>query len=396
MAAQVALGHLHFYGARGFEQNPERAARYFKAAALQGDTSAMSSLGQMHVQGIGVPQSNDTAFKYLSQAAERHNPGAQNGLGYLYLHGQGTKQDYKLALKWFKKAADQGNAEAQFNLGAMYYAGLGVDKKYSAALQYFTLAGHQGHTRALYNLAQMHLMGLGTIKSCAIGVKLHKTVAERGNWATVANEAHRNFLKGNYELAWMQYARAAEEGYEVAQANSAWMLDQGLGVGLADSVGSSEEDSSSSSSDSAAAAAAAAAVAAPSRSRVNRRYVLAHRHWTMAAQQGNIDSLRMLGDYAFEGYVTGTPDYPAAIKYYNQAAEHRNAQAMFNLGSESTQTKGGRGRHGSQASDVAQTTFSHYFSCLLCACGPVFLCQLHARAWSRHERAGFPSGEALL
>lgn len=322
VAAQVALGHLHFYGARGFAQNPERAAQYFKAAASQGDTSAMSSLGQMHVQGLGVPQSNETAFKYLTQAAEKHNPGAQNGLGYLYLHGQGTQQSYPLALKWFKKSADQGNAEAQFNLGAMYFAGLGVDKKYSTALQYFTMAGHQGHTRALYNLGQMHLNGLGTIKSCAIGVKLHKTVAERGNWATVANEAHRNFLKGNYELAWMQYARAAEEGYEVAQANSAWMLDQGLGVGLADSAGTSNDDSSDS-------AAVTIDDAAP---RVNRRYLLAHRHWTMAAQQGNIDSLRMLGDYAFEGFVTGTPDYPAAIKYYNQAAEHRNAQAMFNLG----------------------------------------------------------------
>lgn len=99
VAAQVALGQLHFYGARGFEQNPERAARYFRAAAAQGDTSAMSSLGQMHVQGLGVPQNNETAFKYLSEAAEKHNAGAQNGLGYLYLHGQGTKQDYKLAMK---------------------------------------------------------------------------------------------------------------------------------------------------------------------------------------------------------------------------------------------------------------------------------------------------------
>jgi TPR repeat protein len=130
VGAQVALGHLHFYGARGFEQNPERAARYFRAAAAQGDTGAMSSLGQMHVQGLGVSQNNETAFQLLSQASERNNPAAQNGLGYLYLHGQGTKQDYKLALKWFKRSADQGNAEAQFNLGAMYFAGLGVDKKY--------------------------------------------------------------------------------------------------------------------------------------------------------------------------------------------------------------------------------------------------------------------------
>lgn len=97
--AQVALGHLHFFGARGFEQNAERAAKYFRAAAAQGDTGAMSSLGQMHVQGLGVPQNNDTAFRYLSEAANKHNAAAQSGLGYLYLHGQGTPQDYKMALK---------------------------------------------------------------------------------------------------------------------------------------------------------------------------------------------------------------------------------------------------------------------------------------------------------
>jgi len=345
VTAQVALGHLHFYGARGFEQNPERAARYFRAAAAHGDAAAMSSLGQMHVQGLGVAQNNETAFKYLSDAAARHNAAAQNGLGYLYLHGQGTPKDLKQALSWFKKAADQGHAEAQFNLGAMYFAGLGVDKKYTTALQYFMLASAQGFTRALYNLAQMHLHGLGTIKSCTLGVRLHKSVAERGSWASVLNEAHRHFLKGNHEVAWLMYARAAEEGHEVAQANSAWMLDQGLGGALLDSLPEMKQplpplalaataaapaDLSTSGAATSDAATADAGEPTPV-IRVSRRHVLAHRHWLMAAAQGNVDSLRMLGDYAFEGLVTGVPDYPAALKYYTSAAEHRHAQSMFNL-----------------------------------------------------------------
>src|SRR5690348_14509301 len=113
--------------------------------------------------------------------------------------------------RWFKRAADQGNPDAQFNLGAMYYAGMGVSKNQATALSYFQQAAHHGHTRAIYNLAQMHLNGLGTLRSCALAVKLLKTVAERGNWADVLGDAHRRFLKGQPEFAWLLYARAAEE-----------------------------------------------------------------------------------------------------------------------------------------------------------------------------------------
>ncbi len=48
--------------------------------------------------------------------------------------------------------------------------------------------------------------------------------------------------------------------------------------------------------------------------------------------QGNVDAIRMLGDYAYYGHVSGTPDYHEAARYYQQAAEQPHAQAMFNLG----------------------------------------------------------------
>ena len=268
----------------------------------------------------------------------------------------------------------------------MYFAGLGVDKKYQTALHYFTMAGHQGHTRALFNLAQMHLQGLGTIKSCAIGVKLHKTVAERGNWATISNDAHRHYLKGNYAQAWMRYARAAEEGHEHAQANSAWMLDQGLGVAFLDQAQAEIADGS-------------AAVA--SSSPVSRRYLLAHRHWSLASAQGNVDSLRMLGDYAFAGLGIlpgGQPDYPQALKLYNQAAEQRNAQAMFNLGSVPEERL-------RELSGCNPDCALEFLASVLAVSSPLFcllfrsrrLCvQLHARARSWHLFARFPPRQALL
>jgi len=332
VGAMVSLGQCHLYGVRGLEKDPVKAATYFRAAADKGDPSAQSHLAQLHIQGLGVPQSNETAYELLEAASKKGHPLAQNALGYLYLHGgvgDSGEADYKQALKYFKLASQSGYVDAHFNLGVMYFAGLGVDKKYSTAMQYFVMASQGGHTKALYNLAEMHALGLGTMRSCALAVKLHKTVAERGEWSSVLAEAHRSFLKGQYTRSWILYARAAEEGFEVAQTNAAWIMDQGLGMDIVEEVGKqmarqnpldaeSESDDTSSS---------------PTR-RPPFRYLLAHRHWRMAAQQGNVEALRMLGDYAFEGLVTPTsePDYKRAFQMYERASEHRDAQSMFNLG----------------------------------------------------------------
>ncbi len=65
----VITGHLHYYGARGFVQDARRAAHYFRLAAEHGDATAISSLAQMHAQGVGVKQNNETALRMFKEAA---------------------------------------------------------------------------------------------------------------------------------------------------------------------------------------------------------------------------------------------------------------------------------------------------------------------------------------
>jgi len=300
--AQVALGHLFYYGARGVAQDLVTAARYYTAAAEAGDANAMASLGQMHLKGYGVSKSNETALLYFTRAAKQGNLQAQNGLGFIHLNGFGVPKDTKAALRFFKKAAGEGHAEAQFNLGALYFAGNGVEKKYSTAMQYFSLAAHQGHTRALYNLAQMHLNGLGTMRSCGVGAKLLKTVAERGPWAKSLADAHKMLLAGKTAQAGYLYALAAEEGCELAQSNSAWVQDEATAW----------EEGGAGAGQSADA-------------------VLALRHLTLASEQGNVDAYRKLGDFYYYGVVERA-DPQQAAKYYLLGSNNRNAQAMFNLG----------------------------------------------------------------
>ncbi|KAF4071168.1 hypothetical protein AMELA_G00281860 [Ameiurus melas] len=225
--AQVGLGQLHLHGGRGVEQNHQRAYEYFNQAANAGNTHAMAFLGKMYSEGSEfIPQNNETALHYFKKASEQGNPVGQSGLGMAYLYGRGVPVNYELALKYFQKAAEQGWVDGQLQLGTMYYNGIGVKRDYKQALKFFNLASQAGHILAFYNLAQMHATGTGVMRSCHTAVELFKNVCERGRWSERLMSAYGSFKEGDMDPALVQYLLLAEQGYEVAQSNVAFILDQ--------------------------------------------------------------------------------------------------------------------------------------------------------------------------
>ncbi|KAG9344870.1 hypothetical protein JZ751_010561 [Albula glossodonta] len=298
--AQLGLGQLHLHGGRGVEQNHERAYDYFNQAANAGNTHAMAFLGKMYSEGSeAVPQNNETALQYFKKSADLGNPVGQSGLGMAYLYGRGVAVNYELALKYFQKAAEQGWVDGQLQLGTMYYNGIGVKRDYKQALKYFNLASQAGHILAFYNLAQMHATGTGVMRSCHTAVELFKNVCERGRWSERLMTAYASFKEGDSNSAVIQYLLLAEQGYEVAQSNVAFILDQ------------TEEANIFSE---------------------NETYPRALLHWTRAAAQGYTVARIKLGDYHFYGYGTDV-DYETAVIHYRLASEQQHgAQALFNLG----------------------------------------------------------------
>ncbi|KAM7282211.1 protein sel-1 homolog 1 isoform X2 [Ixodes scapularis] len=297
--AQVGLGQLHYQGGRGVEQDHSRALGYFTQAANTGNANAMAFLGKMFLEGGPVvSQSNDTALKYFTMAADKGNAVGQSGLGLMYLHGKGVPKDYAKAFKYFLLAANQGWVDGQLQLGNMYYSGLGVSRDYKMAIKYYTLASQSGHVLAFYNLAQMHATGTGTVRSCNTAVELFKNVAERGRWTEKLMQAYSDYRDGKVDAALVKYAFLAELGYEVAQSNSAFILDRGESNYFLK----------------------------------NETFAWALLYWNRAATQGYSVARVKLGDYHYYGYGTAV-DYETAATHYRLASEQQhNAQAMFNLG----------------------------------------------------------------
>eukprot|EP00656_Telonema_subtile_P047194 TRINITY_DN5406_c0_g1_i1.p1 TRINITY_DN5406_c0_g1~~TRINITY_DN5406_c0_g1_i1.p1 ORF type:complete len:464 (-),score=130.15 TRINITY_DN5406_c0_g1_i1:265-1656(-) len=299
ISAQSTLGQLYYHGAQGVHRDYLQAAKYFQLAAGQGDAASMSTLGHMHAQGLGMEQNNETALVWFHKGSGLGNPASKNGLGYLHMYGIGVKQDYALANKYFTEAAEGGSPEAQFNMGAMQIGGLGTTRDHTKAVQYFTLAAQQGHLVALYNLGLMHLNGLGTPRSCPTAVQILKGVAERGPWAGILSNATSQLASGRVRHALALYELAAETGFEIAQSNAAFILDE-----MAEQI--------------------------PQMDSVERN-MQAMKWYRRAAQQANVHAELRLGDFFYYG-LTGEPDYGKAAAHYRTAADQKNPQAMFNMG----------------------------------------------------------------
>lgn len=321
--AQMALGQLHLYGGRGFTQNPQRAVYYLQQAADSGHNYAVLLLAQLYMYGIGIQQNNDTAYTLYKQVADNNISGGYYGIGYMNLHGIGRSINLELAYNYLKQASDNNYSEAQYELGTMYFSGVYVTQDYQKAYELFSKASYQGHTHSMYYLAIMHQYGISTIQNCNVAQKLYKQVVERSNNALLLSEAYRLYNDKQYINSFMYYAMLAEQGYEVAQYNAAYLLQHKnvLYNLLYDSNQYTTEQ---------------------------LQYIqqqLAIKYLTYSSEQHNTDSLRQLGDYAYYGYITYNKqnniynntqsDYSTAIHYYNQAIQsktNQNAQSSFNLG----------------------------------------------------------------
>lgn len=384
--AQVALGQLHYYGAQGVTQNLVEAAKWFELAAAQGDPAAQADLGHMYLHGMGVDQDTEMAKALFGKAAEAGVAAARNGLGYMYLTGVGLEHNPAKAKEHFKTAAEAGNADAMFNLGLMYLDGRGVRREFSRAQHFFSRAGQRSHLQALHKMAQMHVHGVGTTRSCQKAVKLFMSVARRGPWVKELDTSYHRLLDGQSEEAFFGYAKAAEQGYEVAQWNAAFLLDHGLvfaagpdegaptassppaggaaaAASDAEAAGATTAQGSDGSVGATAAAAAAggdaadgqanqAADGASERSRSSASehdsdpaepvddYALARmraqeralRLFLRSSQQGHVEANLRVGDYYYYGLAGLAPDMSEAATHYHAAADMRNPQAMFNLG----------------------------------------------------------------
>ena len=329
LKATFSLGRLHYEGSRTMKRNLKTAKAYFMIVArkywqkdgsirdedqnvAQIASKAAGYIGRMFLRGEGMEQSYEKALTWFRRGVANGDALCQYKMGLMHLQGLGVKKDPVLAAAYFKEAANQDFASAQVNMGQLF-----LDQgDINTASRFFDLAARTapariGHIEAFYHLAEINNNGVGQERSCGMATTYYKLVVERvESIHSSFDEANRAYDEGDTESALVMYLMAAEQGYESAQANVAYLLDEYKSILSLDSLIPWKKR----------------------RSSLLRNAALALIYWTRSAKQLNIDSMVKMGDYYLGGYGIEADMEKAATCYQTAAETHQSAQALWNLG----------------------------------------------------------------
>jgi|GEM_PF-3701036 len=115
----------------------DQAFKIIKPLADAGYIPAQNALGQMYLEGLGVPKNANTAIIWLGKAADAANTMAMYNIATLYRDGKDIPKDYGKAFHYYRGAALMGMKEAQIELGKMLAQGLGAPKNQREAYKWF-------------------------------------------------------------------------------------------------------------------------------------------------------------------------------------------------------------------------------------------------------------------
>ena len=285
---------------------------------------AAAYIGRMCLRGEGMEQNFEKAATWFRRGIANGDAYCQYHMGLMYRDGLGVSQDGARAATYFKASAEQDQASAQSALGALFLDQGDTD----TAGRYFELAARHGHIEAYYYLGEMVQNGIGRERNCQLAMAYYKIVAERGeiihssfkeaNAAYGKVEANAAYGKSDLDRAFIASAMAAEQGYESAQNNVAYLLDEQTSMlSLPSSIPPIPLISSGKPQKS---------------SKLLHNAQLALIYFTRSAGQSNTDALVKMGDY----YLSPTlpmydPDRASAC-YSTAAEKQHSAQALWNLG----------------------------------------------------------------
>lgn len=327
--ATFNLGRIFYDGQRNLPRDYAKAREYFlkvagktwnkKGQVFENKTPSFHTIscraagyiGRMYLRGEGVEQNFRLAEFWFRRGNEQADQQSRHGLGLMYLNGYGVERNLDLALKYFNAAAETVYPPSHVQLAALYLDQGQSDEDIYAANHHLDLAAKYYNMEAYYYIGEMTYFGLGRERSCEVALNYYKAVAEKVEpfvscWA----EANLAYDAGETELAFLEYLHAAEQGYETAQNNVAYILDpQKSYLTIPQWLYPKTQKPA-----------------------LLQNPALALIYWTRSSRQGNIDATVKMGDYYLGGIGTEA-DVDKAVQCYTAASEHyQSAQALWNLG----------------------------------------------------------------
>jgi TPR repeat protein len=289
-AAELGLAEAQFALAQGFDSSEHgQATQWYRKAAAQGHAGAQCALAATQLNALGPTHDRISALRLYSMAAEQGHSEAQFALAQL------LKNDASdIAFDAISRAATAGQAQAQCAMGDRYAQGVGVAQSWFEACRWYELAAQQGDATAQCALAVCYADGKG-----------------------VRHDRSRAFI-------WFE--KAASQNVPQAQ----WNLGELYATGLPGVEADPKKATS-------LCKRAANAGFAPASATLGALFARAKKHeravkwWTLAAEQGDLESLFNLGQ-AYRLGLGVTKDESQAFELMRQAAAGGVAAAQSRIG----------------------------------------------------------------
>ena len=191
-AAMTLIGEIYRDGL-GVKQNLAEAVRWYRLADERGDPQAAFALARAHVEGLGVPQDFDKANAYFERAAAKNHAGALYNLGISAIDKE--LQDYAKAADYFRRSSDLGDVEATYSLAFLYRNGQGVAKDEERATTLLKEGADQHHLASMIDYGISLFNGRGT-KADEPGAAVYLLRAAWRNAPVAQNRLARMYMAG--------------------------------------------------------------------------------------------------------------------------------------------------------------------------------------------------------
>ncbi|MDJ1158261.1 tetratricopeptide repeat protein [Chelatococcus sp. SYSU_G07232] len=177
--AMTLLGELYAQGL-GVAQDPGKAADWYRLAHAKGNADATFALAMLTLQGRGATKDEKAGLALLEEAAGKGHPLASYNLAVVLI-GRGKPEDMKRAATLVTRAAEMEVADAQYALAVLMREGRGVNKDPVEAAIWMSRAAGNGHIAAQVEYAIMLFNGEGTTRDETAAARLFASAAARGN-----------------------------------------------------------------------------------------------------------------------------------------------------------------------------------------------------------------------
>lgn len=207
-----------FYKAIGYYTMGDyiTAVKYYKGAAVFGETEAELKLADMYYEGKGIPQDYMEAFYGYQRAAEKGDRLGMRKVAQMFYEGVGVAENKDKALEWYLKAANKGDAESMRMVGIAYQEGIILTKNIENARYWYEKAAKEGDVIAMVKYGRMLERGIAGKTDKDLAIAYYKKATEAGNTEAMAllGQAYDN--RGNITEAKEYYEKALAAGEPLA------------------------------------------------------------------------------------------------------------------------------------------------------------------------------------